>query len=356
MKAARRATWEALGTSVVVQVSDPAALAPARVVVEGELAVIDRSCSRFREDSELTRVNEADGRVVRVDAVLMEAVGVALRAAELTEGDVDPTIGVALEIAGYDRDWSLLARAGEDAGADRPSADGRPSASRQAFVDGQGLAGGSGASQSPRLLPPRSPVIRARVRTGWRTVELDHERMTIRVPAPIRLDLGATAKALAADRAARAAAGATGAGVLVSLGGDISTYGESPEGGWRVHVTDDHRSDPSAPGQTIAIASGGLATSSTAVRRWSQGGARRHHIIDPQTQKPVAHTWRMASVAAADCVDANIASTAALVRAEHAPAWLLEMGLPARLVDPVGRVRTVGDWPVEPGVVSEATL
>jgi thiamine biosynthesis lipoprotein len=312
--------WEALGTSVVVQVNDPAALAQARLLVGRELAAIDRTCSRFRADSDLSRVNGAAGRPVRVDALLLEAVGVALRAAKLTDGDVDPTIGAALELAGYDRDWRLLAPARE---GDTPKE------------------------------PPR---IRAHVRTGWRTVELDPQRMTIRVPPPIRLDLGATAKALAADRAARSAARATGVGVLVSIGGDISTWGESPKGGWSVHVTDDHRSDSSAPGQTIAITGGGLATSSTAVRRWSQEGATRHHIIDPSTQEPVAHTWRTASVAAVDCVDANIASTGALIRAEAAPAWLEELGLPARLVDPVGRVRTLGDWPNQPGTVAEATL
>ena len=317
---ARSASWEALGTSVVLQVTDAAALAPARVLVERELAAIDRTCSRFRGDSDLTRVNEARGRAVRVDPLLIEALRVALRAAQLTDGDVDPTIGAALELAGYERDWSLLAAPVDD---------------------------------GTRTSPPR---IRAQLRAGWRTVELDAERQTIRVPAPIRLDLGATAKAWVADRAAHAAAQATGAGVLVSLGGDISISGKAPEGGWRVYVTDDHRDGLEAPGQSVTIASGGLATSSTAVRRWSHEGRTRHHIIDPETQEPVARTWRTASVAAADCVDANIASTAALVRAKDAPAWLQEMGLPARLVDPMGRVSTLGDWPAEPGMMSEASL
>ncbi|HEV3070666.1 MAG TPA: FAD:protein FMN transferase [Solirubrobacteraceae bacterium] len=329
----KRATWEALGTSVVLQVCDAGALAAARVLVERELAEIDRTCSRFRGDSELMRVNAAGGRPVRVDPLLMEALRVALRAAELTDGDVDPTLGAALELAGYDDDWNLLAPPGEEIASPGPA-----------------------EIASPGPAPLRPLRIRARVRAGWRTVELDPGRMTIRVPAPIRLDLGATAKALAADRAATAVAQATGVGVLVSLGGDIATCGVAPAGGWRVHVTDDHRSDASAPGQTIVISSGGLATSSTAVRRWSHQGVTRHHIIDPQTQEPVVGTWRTASVAAANCVDANIASTAALVRARDAPAWLQELGLPARLVDQAGRVRTLGDWPAEPGMVTEATL
>jgi thiamine biosynthesis lipoprotein len=279
--------------------------------VERELSAIDRACSRFREDSELARVNAAGGRRVQVGPLLMEALRVALRAAELTDGDVDPTVGRALELAGYDRDWTLLEPVGAAAAA-----------------------------------PPRAAaLIRARVCAGWRTVELDPMRRTVRVPPPIKLDLGATAKAWAADRAARAVALATGAGALVCLGGDLATAGPAPAQGWSVRVTDDHRNDLSAPGQTIAIRGGGLATSSTTVRRWSHAGRAMHHIIDPHTSAPVTGAWRTVSVAAASCVDANIASTAALVRAHAAPTWLAELGLPARLVDRAGRVRNVGDWP-----------
>jgi thiamine biosynthesis lipoprotein len=110
-------------------------------------------------------------------------------------------------------------------------------------------------------------------------------------------------------------------------------------------VTDDHRSDPTAAGQTIAIRSGGLATSSTAVRRWSHGGHTMHHVIDPATERPACTPWRTVSVAAADCAQANIAATAALVRADAAPAWLGELGLPARLQPWHGPATAVGDWP-----------
>ena len=173
----------------------------------------------------------------------------------------------------------------------------------------------------------------------------DRESLAIRVPTGVRLDLGATAKAWAADRAASAAASASGCGALVSLGGDIATCGPAPAGGWKIHVTDDHRSDCSAPGQTISIRSGGIATSSTAVRRWSHDGHTMHHIIDPRTGAPVLDSWRTVSVAAASCADANIAATAALVRAHTAPRWLARVGLPARLLDWAGNVTTVASWP-----------
>ena len=190
-------------------------------------------------------------------------------------------------------------------------------------------------------------MITARVQTGWRTVALDRSNLPVRIPTGVRLDLGATAKAWAADRAAAAAAAASGCGVLVSLGGDIATSGPAPATGWRIRVTDDHRSDPSAPGQTISIRSGGLATSSTAVRRWSHGGHTMHHIIDPRTGAPVQTRWRTISVAAADCAQANIATTAALVRAQGAPEWLAGLGLPARLVDWDGSRHDRGDWPAD---------
>ena len=142
----------------------------------------------------------------------------------------------------------------------------------------------------------------------------------------MRLDLGATAKAWVADRAAAAVHDATGAGTLIGLGGDIATAGAAPEEGWRIYVTDDHRHVPGEQGQTISIRCGGIATSSTIARRWRHEGRTQHHIIDPATGAPLAPRWRTVSVAAETCLDANIASTAALIRAEEAPAWLGQRG------------------------------
>jgi hypothetical protein len=190
------------------------------------------------------------------------------------------------------------------------------------------------------------PTLVARRLAGHRAVELDASRSTVRIPAGILLDLGATAKAWAADRGARAVWDAARCGVLVGLGGDIATAGPAPAGGWRIHVTDDHRCGPDAPGQTVAVASGGLATSSVAVRRWRRGGHAMHHIIDPSSGAPAGGPWRTVSVAAADCTDANVAATAALVRGHRAPAWLDRLGLPARLVAHDGAVLRIGDWPL----------
>ena len=296
------ATWEALGSSAVVVVDDDAALADVRRAVEGELVAIDRACSRFRADSELSRLHEANGRPTPVGPLLMEAIAVALEAARQTDGLVDPTIGAAVIAAGYDRDF-----------ADLPG----------------------DVTAHPRAATP-----------GWRSVRLDRERMLVQLAPGARLDLGATAKALAADRAAAAAVAAVGPhGVLVGLGGDIATAGRAPAGGWPVGIADGHRDG--APDATVALAAGGLATSSTTQRRWRSGGAELHHILDPRTGRPAPVVWRTVSVAAPTCVRANTASTAAIILGAEAPAWLAARGLPARLVHRDGTVVGTGGWRVE---------
>lgn len=343
------ASWEALGSTVVLRLndSDPELLARARSSVCHELSMIDRACSRFRADSELSRLNALAGHPTRVGRLLLEAIELALRAAELTDGDVDPTVGRALELAGYDRDWRLLSP---------PQTRYPPAGRTPAAATGDTPTVTTGHTPSPgdgrTPCPPSADLggpheIRARAVSGWRTVSVDSSAARVRLPRGIRLDLGATAKAWAADRAAKRAATDAGCGVLVSLGGDIATCGDAPPGGWLIRVTDDHRSQPDAEGQTIAIRAGGLATSSVAVRRWRHRGQDMHHIIDPRTGEPTRSAWRTVSVAAASCAEANIAATAAIVRGACAVAWLSEMRLPTRLVDHEGRVLTICDWPDE---------
>jgi thiamine biosynthesis lipoprotein len=185
---------------------------------------------------------------------------------------------------------------------------------------------------------------------GWRTVRWDPVLRLLRLPAGTTLDLGATAKALAADRAARRAAAAVGCGVLVNLGGDLSAAGEPPDGGWRVAIADDHAAPDAGPGRpVVSIRDGGLATSGTTVRAWRRGGRTLHHIVDPATGDVPPAVWRTVSVAAGSCVDANTATTAALVLGERAPDWLRGTGLAARLVRVDGSVLCLGAWPADGG-------
>jgi thiamine biosynthesis lipoprotein len=197
---------------------------------------------------------------------------------------------------------------------------------------------------------------------GWRSVGLDIAAGRLTVSAGTWLDLGATVKGWAADRAAGRIAGELGCGVLVSLGGDTSAAGQPPDGGWRIRVQDvtgtpggppSGTGDPppsgpgaAGPGTVVAISDGGLAISSTVARRWRRGGIMFHHILDPRTAMPAVPVWREASVAAATCADANTAAIAAIIRGQQAPDWLESLSLPARLVAADGSVRTVAGWPV----------
>lgn len=295
----------ALGCTVRLVVTASRAVRVAEAAVAEVLDEVDRTCSRFRPDSELVRLQAAQGREVAVSPMLAAALGVALRAARRSDGAVDPTVGVAVRAAGYDRDFALVPVAGD----------------------------------AVRLAAGAVP--------GWRSIRLDASRSTVQVPVGVEVDLGATAKALAADLAADAAQRAAGGGVLVSLGGDIAMRGVPPPGGWRIQVGDDSAAPERAGVETIAIYGGGVATSSITVRRWHRGADSLHHLIDPRTGLPADGPWRTATVAARTCVDANTASTAAIVLGQGAAGWLEATGLPARLIGRDGAVMRRGGWPVE---------
>ncbi|MEA5360101.1 FAD:protein FMN transferase [Amycolatopsis sp., V23-08] len=295
-------SFRALGTTAEVLVTDPARLHTAVELLRNELDAVDAACSRFRADSEISRLHDAAGRQVRVGPLLTEALAAALRAARLTGGLVDPTVGTAVRALGYDRDFA-------------------------AVTDG--------------------PLGAAAPAPGWHRVLFDPVRALVVLPRGVRLDLGATAKALAADRAARRIHAATGCGTLVNLGGDLRVEGPAPAGGWRVAIGDDHADAVTRPDTTVTLSGGGLATSGTTRRRWRRGGRTVHHIVDPRTGDVASQRWRTVSVAAKSTVDANTASTAAVVLGDSAPQWLADRGLAARLVTESGAVVTTPGWPHE---------
>lgn len=296
--------FAALGTTALVCVTDSRATTAAAAQLRADLTALDVACSRFRVDSEIRALERTAGTPVAVGAVLGRVLDAALRAAELTDGAVDPTIGHAMAAAGYDRDFAQL--------------------------------------------PSDAPAARPHPVAGWWRIHWDPARQEVLLPRGIRLDVGATAKALAADEAAARIAARIGCGALVALGGDVAVAGPPPAGGWRIAVADDH-ADPTTSSATatpvVTIAAGGVATSGTTRRRWRRGGEPMHHILDPRTGVPVRGSWRTVTVAAASCLDANTASTAAIVRGTAAPAWLRERDLPARLVAADGAVVTVAGWP-----------
>ena len=282
-----------------VAVDEPGLLPEALALVQEQIAEVDLVCSRFRADSELSRVNRSAGQRVTLHPLLEEAIAAALRTAKMTGGLVDPTLGNHVQDAGYTVTFSAL----------------------------------------PTNGPPLDLTVRQLF--GWQSVELDSASHSLRVPAGVALDLGASGKAWAADRAAETVAETFGVAALVECGGDIAVRGRVPDGGWPVRVAFD---EGAAPGQDVTLHDGGLATSGTTARRWLRGGVEVHHIIDPRTGRPAQSPWAMVTVAARTCLEANAAATAALILGAEAPAWLEACHLPSRLVSSDGRVAHAGGW------------
>jgi thiamine biosynthesis lipoprotein len=300
--------WNVWGTTARIVVTQPELADAAQHLVEDCLDAIDEACSRFR-DSELTRaqrrLSARPGQPVLVSPLLADLIRAALAAAERTGGDVDPTLADDLAALGYDRDFAQVER--------------------------------SSAAGRIRI------TVTTRIRHRWRDIRLDGARLLM--PPGVHLDLGASAKAFAADTCARRVTERLGCGVLVSLGGDIAVSGTPPDGGWRILIAEDSETPTDTAGEVVAIESGAIATSSTTVRRWRRGNLTLHHLIDPRTGGSVDSPWRTASVVAATCVDANTAATAAIVMGAGAIAWLEAARLPARLVALDGTVTRLNGWP-----------
>lgn len=292
------AVWQDWSCHVRLTVTNGALLDRARRLLSDLMSEVEGSASRFVPTSEVSRVNQAAGLLVPVTRRTIELVDVARRGAEVTDGLVDPTVGAHVVHAGYAEDIELV--------------------------------------RDRLVITPDSATPR---RADWRSIQVDHDLSRIGVPAGIALDLGATTKSWTADTAAQAVA-ALGTGVLVEIGGDVAVAGHKPSP-WQIRVSE----QAGEPGEQAGLTSGGLATSSSAGRRWRTPHGTAHHIIDPRTGEPAVGPWRTATVWASNAVEANVASTAAIILGEDAQSFLAECGHPARLVGHDGHVQTVGAWP-----------
>ena len=302
------ARWPLWSTYAHLVVGDARMLPLARSLAESVLGRVDQTCSRFRPDSDLTLANQHAGSWVEVDPLLVTAVRSAIWAAEVTDGLVDPCLGRPLLALGYDDDLAVVRH----------------------------RTGGDTVPPGTAPLPVRPGA--------WRELEVEDE--AVRVPEGVALDLGASAKAWAADLVARAVADTAECAVVVSLGGDVRSAGPSgtPPPVWTVRVgeaAEDLEALAAGPAVTV---SGGLATSTTVLRGWRSGGSPQHHLLDPATGRPAAAPYRTVTAAGSTCLAANAASTAALVLGTRAPAWLAENDVAGRLVAQDGTVTTVGGW------------
>lgn len=240
----------------------------------------DRRFSRFRQDSELTHVNRAAESVLRVSPDFASMLELALEAAAHTDGAVEPTLGEAIESAGYDRDFPDLEARSEPA---RPGAPGR-----------------------------------------WRSVRVVGQLLSR--PPGLRLDLNGVVKGQTVDEALALIEGDG----FVSAGGDYAGRGS--------------RAVALPANGAVQVIRGALATSGRSRRRWLRAGVWQDHLIDPRTGSPAISPWEEVTVAAATCLQADVAAKAAYLRGEDGPRWLDDLGLAGRFLRPDGAVFLTAAW------------
>ncbi|MFN3929110.1 MAG: FAD:protein FMN transferase, partial [Thermoflexus sp.] len=286
-------------------------------------AAWERHLSRFREDSELSRLNRSAGRPTPVSPTLWEVLRAALLAAQISEGLVVPTILPALEVAGYDRPFEQML----------PEAPGEPA---ETWVTGL---------------------------HAWQRIRLDPKQRTVTLPDGVGLDLGGIAKGWAADQVVRRLAPYGPA--LMDAGGDIAVSGPMRDGRpWPIGVVDPRRTsqalldDPPLIG-VIRIARGGVATSGRDIRRWRQGGEERHHLIDPRTGRPARTDILTVTAVARTAYEAEIAAKVVfLLGSRDGLAWLERRpGMAGLIVREDGEILCSSRWTMEPcGAVSGPDL
>lgn len=259
-------------------------------LAQAEVARLEQRWSRFRPDSEVCEVNRRAGSWVPVSAETVELFDRAVLAHVITGGRYDPTVLGDVVRAGYDRSFDQLA------GAD--------------------LAGDPASS----------------LRIGAGHIEIDHAGRAVRLPAGVGFDPGGIGKGLAADLVASRLDAEGAAGALINVGGDLRAIGCGPDGDdWTVDL------DPAATGRAharVVLDHGAVATSTTLRRRWTVGGAERHHLIDPASGVPATSDVVAASVIAARGWQAEVLAKAAIVAGLADGARLIaSVGAHALLVD-----------------------
>ncbi|HUY16372.1 MAG TPA: FAD:protein FMN transferase, partial [Acidimicrobiales bacterium] len=259
------------------------------------------ACNRFRNESEISRVNARAGETVAISATLELALSAALLAREATDGLCDPSVLPALLALGYDVDYDELK-----------------------------------CRDETTLAAPVKGV-------GVDAFILDRREHTVTLAPNCQLDLGGSAKALVADLIADDVA-PTG-GVVVEVGGDVAVRGRGSQGAWAIGLSDSLALDGKEP--RVAIHGGGVATSSTTTRTWRASGQLVNHIVDPRTGSFAVGPYATATVSASSCVLANAFATASLLWGEEAAYHVAQAGWSGRFVRTDGSIEFVGGWPVD---------
>ena len=260
---------ELMGTTAHVVLTGPSAPDDGSVIER--LRQLEARWSRFRDDSEVSRLNAAAGKPCVVGPETVDLIERSKWAWHRTAGLFDPTVLDAVRAAGYNRSFEELSI----------TANALPS-----------------ASEPSETLPA----------PGAGGITVDPTTGLVQLPDDVRLDPGGIGKGLAADLCATAAVDAGAEGALVSVGGDLRVAGEAPPRGWEIEL-DHHVAAPAC----VNLRVGALATSTTLRRRWQTRRGIAHHVIDPRTGRPSNSPVVACSVVAGQAWWAEALATALIV-------------------------------------------
>jgi len=264
------------------------------------VAELESRWSRFRDDSEITRLNHRGGRATALSDDSYLLVDHAVTAWHWTQGRYDPTVLHALEAAGYDRTFEHL----------------------------------------PAARPTSHP---SRPAPGCAGISLDPQLRAVTLPEGVGFDPGGIGKGLAADLVVDLVLAGGAAGACVSLGGDGRVAGEPPPSGWRIGVASPYSTDELLT--VVCLSNHGIATSSKMIRRWTVGDCERHHLLDPRSGESTDNPLDSVTVIAADAWIAEVLTKAAFVAGPDDGAWLVaELGAAGLLVAGLDHMVTSGPF------------
>ena len=268
-----RLEFHAMGCEMLAAVESESVSSPLAKVPEW-FEGWEQVFSRFRYDSELTRLNEIHEEPVPVSEALFAVFQASQKAEQMTHGLVTPTLLDAIIEAGYDRPFDVL----------------------------------------PHLGTPMPDSVLTGS-TSLTAITIDNSARTVTLPLGVGLDFGGIAKGWAAHQAMKRLQPEGPA--LVDAGGDIAISGPRTDSNpWQVGV-----SNPFQRGQeieTLFVNNGGVATSGKDRRRWTRNGILKHHIIDPFTNQPAETDLLTVTVVAPDVMQAESATKAAFILGSRA--------------------------------------
>ena len=283
-----RQTFRAMGCTMTVLLSAPVGAQSDALLAQVPMwfAAWEQKFSRFRADSELSRVNAQARKWVTVSAEFLSVVQRAWAMAERTQGLITPLVGQAVMDLGYDRDFSEICT--------------MPHSTSAHILDG-------------------CTAIPTSVITDDQPVQWDQDGSRIRIPTGCRLDLGGFVKGWCADEVVRRLQ--PFAPVLMDAGGDIAVSGLMVNGyAWPVAIA-----RPFSDIEDLAVlglSRGGVATSGRDYRRWWHNGHMQHHIVDPRTAQSAQTDVLSVSVLAESAFLAeSVAKYLLILGSEQARQW-----------------------------------